>query len=101
MDVLYPCCAGIDVPKQAVSVCVLTPGPDANSNREVRQFGPTTTELRQLRDWLLSQHVSHAAMESTGVYWKPAFNNLDEARGWAERVGEYGDGHRVELIFGH
>jgi transposase len=79
MDVLYPRCAGIDVHKQTVSVCVLTPGPDANPNREIRQFGTTTAELRQLRDWLLSQHVSHAAMESTGVYWKPVFNILESS----------------------
>lgn len=77
MEILYPRCAGLDVHKETVSVCVLTPGPKAEPNREIRQFGTTTVELRELRNWLRENGVSHAAMESTGVYWKPVFNILE------------------------
>jgi transposase len=79
MEVLYPRCAGIDVHKQSVSVCVLTPSESVNPNKEIRQFGTTTGELRQLANWLREHGVSHAAMESTGVYWKPVFNILESA----------------------
>jgi len=44
---------------------------------EVRTFGTTTSELLALADWLFEHHVTHAAMESTGVYWKPVFYLLE------------------------
>ena len=77
MEILYPRCARLDVHKETVSVCVLTPGPRAKPNKEIRQFGTTTAELRALRDWLCQCGMTHAAMESTGVYWKPVFNIPD------------------------
>jgi transposase len=46
--------------------------------RETRTFDTYTSSLNDLRDWLRSQDVSHIAMESTGVYWKPVFNILEE-----------------------
>ena len=36
-----------------------------------------THDLLELADWLQSQHVTHVAMESTGVYWKPVWNILE------------------------
>ena len=47
--------------------------------QEVRTFGTTATELLALRDWLQGHGVTHVAMESTGVYWKPVFYVLEEA----------------------
>jgi transposase len=77
MEVMYERCAGIDVHKQVLSICVLTPGPKAEPDREIRHFGATTPELREARNWLEERGVTHAAMESTGVYWKPVFNVLE------------------------
>ena len=77
MEILYPRCAGLDVHKESVSVCVLTPGPQAEPDKQIEQFGTTTGELRRLREWLGAKGVTHAAMESTGVYWKPVFNVLE------------------------
>ena len=79
MEILYPRCAGLDVHKETVSVCMLTPGAGAEPSKQIQQFGTTTGELRQLRDWLQRSGVTHAAMESTGVYWKPVFNILEGA----------------------
>jgi transposase len=45
--------------------------------REVRTFGTHTRELRALRDWLVAQACTHAALESTGVYWKPVWHVLE------------------------
>lgn len=77
MDVLYPRCAGLDVHKETVMACVLTPGEGAETHKQIRQFGSTTQELRNLAAWLREEQVTHAAMESTGVYWKPVFNILE------------------------
>jgi len=79
MEVLYPRCAGMDVHKETVVVCVLTPGPGPDPHKEIRQFATTTGELRKLAEWLKQEGVTHAAMESTGVYWKPVFNILESS----------------------
>lgn len=79
MEVLYARCAGLDVHKESVAVCVLTPGVGAEANKEIREFGTTTAELRALAAWLRQCAVTHAAMESTGVYWKPVYNILESA----------------------
>jgi transposase len=79
MDVLYPHCAGIDVHKKTLSVCVLTPGAHSKAQPQIREFGTTTRELLELADWLLQNQVTHVGMESTGVYWKPIWNILEAA----------------------
>jgi transposase len=75
MEVLYPRCAGLDVPKDTVVVSVRCVSPPAH--REVRQFATTTTGLRALADWLASHGCTHVAMEATGVYWKPVWHVLE------------------------
>ena len=44
----------------------------------IRSFGTMTSDLKALRDWLAAEQVTHAAMESTGVYWKPVYNVLED-----------------------
>jgi len=72
MKVVYERCCGLDVHKKTVTACVITP-----EGRETRTFGTTTGDLLQLADWLAARRVSHVAMESTGVYWKPVYNLLE------------------------
>ena len=78
MDVLHARCAGLDVHKKTVVACVLQTGPDGREQRQVRSFGTTTAELLELVDWLAESGVTHAAMESTGVYWKPVWHLLED-----------------------
>ncbi len=73
MNVVYARCAGLDVHKKTVVACVVTP-----EGREVRTFGTRTRGLRELAAWLEERQVTHVAMESTGVYWKPVYNLLEE-----------------------
>lgn len=68
----YPRCAGLDVHKKTVATCVITP-----EGQEVRTFGTMTKDLLALSDWLAQHRVTHVAMESTGVYWKPVWNVLE------------------------
>jgi len=72
-------CAGIDVGKQRLAVCIMV-GPLAGEPRvELREYATVTTELQRLRDWLLEEGITHAVMESTGSYWKPIFNVLEDS----------------------
>ena len=79
MDQLLERCGGLDVHKKTVAACVRVPGPDSRRLQQVRTFGTTAAELLTLRDWLEAQGITHVAMESTGVYWKPIFYVLEEA----------------------
>jgi transposase len=72
MKVLYERCAGCDIHKKAVTVHVAVP-----EGGETRTFGTTTAELLEVVEWLLACRVTHVAMESTGVYWKPLYNLLE------------------------
>ncbi len=76
LDVMFKQCAGLDVHKKSVTACVLIPGKKGKVRRGVKTFGTTTKSLQGLKSWLLEMGVTHAAMESTGVYWKPVYNIL-------------------------
>jgi transposase len=78
MDILYERCCGLDIHKRTVVACLVVPGADGQPAKEVRSFGTMTDELLQLADWLLAAGCTHVAMESTGVYWKPVWNLLEE-----------------------
>ena len=72
-------CAGIDVGKTFIVVCVMAGPASEEPKMEVRKFGTFNEELEKLRLWLLSERCTHAVMESTGSYWKPIFNVLEES----------------------
>jgi transposase len=73
LEVVHERCCGLDVHKKSVVACMLLPGRE----REVRTFGTVTREILRLLEWLEQEKVTHVAMESTGVYWKPIFNLLE------------------------
>lgn len=78
MEIVYPACCGIDVHKRSVTACILTPGPGTAPTKAIRTFGTMTDDLLALGDWLAEADVTHVAMESTGVYWKPLWNLLED-----------------------
>ncbi len=79
MQVVHERCCGLDVHKKNVVACVLT-----NEGKRVRTFGTVTRELLRLLDWLHVERITHVAMESTGVNWRPLYNMLE--------------GHGIELM---
>jgi transposase len=79
MDIIYTACAGLDVHKKTIVACCLTTMADGTLRKEIRTFGTMTADLLSLSDWLLSQGVTHLAMESTGEFWKPIYNLLESA----------------------
>ena len=78
MDVLFERCCGLDVHKKVVVACVVITPPSGEPERTVHSFGTMTEDLLKLADWLEECGVSHVAMESTGVYWQPIWNLLED-----------------------
>ena len=79
MEVVYRRCAGLDVHKATVVACVLTSAAQGKASQEVATFGTMTRDLERLAAWLAERQVEQVALESTGVYWWPVYNILEEA----------------------
>jgi transposase len=79
MEVVYARCAGLDVHKKTVMACVLISTGKGKAVEQVRTFGTMTRDLEALASWLGEQGVEQVAIESSGVYWWPVYNILEEA----------------------
>jgi transposase len=80
MEVLHARCCGIDVHKASLVACLRVQD-GRRRHAEVQSFGTTTTEILRLHAWLSAAGCTHVAMESTGVYWQPVFNLLEDSFG--------------------
>ena len=76
MQVLYPCCAGLDVHKKTVVACARRQVRN-KIEQQVETFATTTSGLLGLLEWLYEHDCTHVAMEATGVYWKPVWHVLE------------------------
>ena len=83
MEVVHERCAGLDVHKKTVVACAIVPGADDRPRREIRRFETMLDDLQALAGWLAERAVTHVAPESTGVYWQPVWNVLEERGGFA------------------
>jgi transposase len=72
MEIIHPCCCGLDVHAKTVVACLIKHG-----KKQTRTFSTMTDDLLVLSDWLVSEGCTHVAIESTGVYWRPVFNILE------------------------
>ena len=77
MDVIYSRCAGLDVHKRTIVACRITLTAEGKRVIEIRTFGTMTPDILALAEWLAMAGVTHVAMESTGVFWKPIWNLLE------------------------
>ena len=78
MDVVASRCAGIEIGKSEVVVCLRIPGSDGERLSEVRTFSAFAGDVEKLADWLAANAVSHVVMEATGQYWRPVWDVLAE-----------------------
>lgn len=78
MEPAYRRCCGIDVHKKQITVCVLPPVGSRSVPVKEETFRTFTRDLKRLRGWLLSCRVTEIVMESTGQYWRPVWNILEE-----------------------
>jgi len=77
MRIIYQNVAGLDVHKKTVVAAIIVKQSESLWYQERRTFGTMTGDLLVLSDWLVEHRVTHVAMESTGEYWKPIFNILE------------------------
>lgn len=77
MEVIHQCVAGLDVHKKTVMACRRRLIADGQVESEVKEFGTSTAQLRQLAEWLSEWTCTHVAMEATGVLWTPVWNVLE------------------------
>ena len=80
MEVVYRRCCGLDVHKRTVVACLLLLDESGQRTQKKREFGTFRSDLIGLMRWLFLHKVTHVAMESTGVYWKPVWNVLELTR---------------------
>ncbi len=78
MRIVYQNVAGLDVHKKVVVAAIIVVKATGEWYQEIRTFSTMTADLLTLSDWLMGHGVTHVAMESTGEYWKPIFNILEE-----------------------
>jgi len=79
MEAIIDRCCGIDVHKKTIVACLIVGKPNEKPRKTIKTFSTMTRDLLSCKDWLESEGCSHVAMESTGVYWKPVFNILEES----------------------
>jgi len=77
MRIIHDKVAGLDVHKKTVVAAIIAKQEDGSWLEEKHTFGTMTADLLALSDWLMLHGVTHVAMESTGEYWKPVFNILE------------------------
>ena len=77
MQVVYQRCCGLDIHKKLIVACLLICTAQG-VQKEIRTFSTMMEDLLRLRDWLKANECQVVAMESTGVYWKPIWNVLEE-----------------------
>lgn len=76
METIYSVCCGLDVHQAKVSACLRRIGNDNTVSTQIKEFDTTVQGLTQLSQWLTETQCPVAAMESTGVYWKPVYHIL-------------------------
>ncbi len=77
--IVHPICCGLDVHKESISACIIFHDVNGEEEYEVKVFGTFTDDLSRLREWLLKHDCPVVAMESTGVYWRPVHNVLEDS----------------------
>ena len=77
LRIVHHNCAGIDVHKKFIAVCIATTDFKGVTSYRKKRFATFNSDLRSCRDWLLSHKCSEVCMESTGKYWIPVFNVLE------------------------
>jgi len=73
-EIVFPNAAGIDIGASSHWVAV----PRRSTDEPVREFGPMTDDLNAMADWLIACGVDTVAVESTGVYWIPVYEVLEQ-----------------------
>ena len=78
LKVYYPICCGIDVHKKMVVATIATTDKENITTYQTQKFSTMTYDLKNLQKWLSENNCKNVCMESTGKYWIPVFNILED-----------------------
>jgi len=79
LKIVYPICCGIDVHKTFVVACIASTNDKGVTTYQRKRFSTYTKNLRELAKWLAANNCKDVCMESTGKYWIPVYNILEES----------------------
>ncbi len=79
IQIINPVCCALDIHKDKISDCLITVGKEGEELNELREFGTFTEELYDMKKWLVENNCPVLAMESTGVYWRPVHNVIENS----------------------
>ena len=78
LKIVYPVCCGMDIHRDFLIACIASTNTQGVTEYQSRRFSTYTGDLRKLRDWLRSNGCKDVCMESTGKYWFPVHNILED-----------------------
>jgi len=78
IEIMHPICCGLDVHKENIAACIIYQDEHGHEKQDIQVFGTFTDDLMRLRTWLIDHECPVVAMESTGIYWRPVHNVLEE-----------------------
>lgn len=84
MQAILECCCGVDVHKDMIEACIIQGIENPNFIRQ--QFLTIPSELQEFVQWLYENDCYHIAMESTGVYWRPVYETIEEFSPYYESI---------------
>jgi len=79
IQIVHPICCGLDVHKDKISACLITVDDNGAEQHEIKEFSTFTQDLQKMKKWLIENNCPIIAMESTGVYWHPVYNTIEDA----------------------
>ena len=77
LKIVHPVCCGIDVHKKFVVACIASTDKRGITTYKVSRFSTFTSGLKKLSGWLSFHSCADVCMESTGKYWIPVYNILE------------------------
>ena len=77
MRLTYPICCGLDVHKNVIVATIVTTDTNGISEYNQKSFSTINSDIQKFHDWLIENNCFHVCMESTGKYWIPIFNYLE------------------------
>ena len=77
MKLKYSICCGLDVHKNIIVATIVSTNQEGISEYIQRSFSTINADIQKFHDWLIENHCYHVCMESTGKYWIPIFNYLE------------------------
>lgn len=77
MKLKYSICCGLDVHKKVIVATIVTTNKDGISEYKQKSFSTINSDIQRFHNWLIENDCYHVCMESTGKYWIPIFNYLE------------------------